>query len=121
MSYSVLDPQNVPSHNSKVDPIKAQNLAHARGSAGKTDAASIDGRRTPITGPAVRWPLSPLWAKSPLSRCKIRTKVTCPADAHAQGSAANFSGIPRSRSSAHSRIQSSRAEASTLRSAKSCS
>jgi hypothetical protein len=58
---------------------------------------------------------------NPMGSVVLRTKVTCPADAHAQGSAANFSGMPRSRSSAHSRIQSSRAEASTLRSAKSCS
>jgi hypothetical protein len=34
MSCSVLDHPNVPSHNFKTDPIKAQNPSHAIGSAG---------------------------------------------------------------------------------------
>ena len=52
MSYSVLHLPKVLSHNSKVHPIKAQNLSHARGSAQTL-------RRLMAAGPNNHWPLSP--------------------------------------------------------------
>jgi hypothetical protein len=60
VSCLILNHPNVLSQNLHMDP---PNLSHARGSAAcKTDATPTDGRRTPITGRAFRWPPSPLWA-----------------------------------------------------------